>query len=110
MVPTPQAEHSLASEAVYTDIPQNLPLVDGPNNVNGHAVYSYVGQEETLNPPDMLTGHGPAQILDDRTDPHDVTHVQSYSNHLYEELNSSVRHIIIMIRSLALYSSQKMLL
>ena len=97
MVPTPGAEYSLASEAVYTDIPQNLPLVDGSNNINGHAVYSYIGQEETLNPPDMLVGHGPAQILADRTNPHEIP--QSYSNQLYEELNSSVRPIIIMIRS-----------
>ena len=99
VVPTPGAEHSLTSDAVYTSIPENVPLVDGPNNSNGHVVYSYVGQEETLNPQDMLVGHGPALILHDRTDPHEIT--QSYSNRLYEELKSSVRYTVIMIRSLA---------
>ena len=92
MVHTPRAEYSLASEAVYTDIPQNLPLVDGSNNTNGLPVYSYIGHEDTINPPDMLMENGSLQNLDDRSNHHKI--IQSNSNCLYEELTDfRVRHI-----------------
>lgn len=82
-VPIPSAEYSLLSEAVYTDIPQDLHLVvNGANNIGE---YSYIGQDDTLNLPDTLVQHG-APVTESNNQ-HEVSQI-------YEDLASIVSHSI----------------